>query len=81
MVFFMGTDLGRIIQKYKLWPEQSRVALAAIEHFNARFRPDAAEKSALVERMKEVLSDDERANFRAALDRRPLTKGGVAMTK
>ena len=81
MVFFMGTDLGRIIQKYKLWPEQSRVALAAIEQFNARFRPDAAEKSALVERMKEVLSDDERANFRAALDRRPLTKGGVAMTK
>lgn len=80
MVFFMGTDLDRVIQKYKLWPEQSRVALAAIEQFKARFRPGAAEKSALVEQMKDVLSDDERANFQAALDRRPLTKGGIEMS-
>ena len=73
---FIGIDLGRFIQKFNLRPEQSRQALAAIEQFKTEFRPDAAEKSELVDQMKDILSDDERADFRAAIDRRPLTKGG-----
>jgi len=75
-VVFIGTDLGRFIQKFNLRPEQSRQALAAIEQFKTEFRPDAAEKSALVDQMKDILSVEERADFRAAIDRRPLTKGG-----
>lgn len=76
-VFFVGTDLGRRIDQYGLPAAQKRQALAALERFRAQLRPGDAERSALLEQMKGVLSDDERDNFRAALERRPLVKSGV----
>jgi hypothetical protein len=39
---------------------------------------DDAQRSALVERMKGILSEDDRDDFHAALLRRPVVKVGVA---
>jgi hypothetical protein len=78
-VMFISMDLPRFIRKYALPPAENQLALAAIEKFNAEFRPGPAERAELVEQMKGILSDEERDNFRAALDRRPLSKGGLVM--
>lgn len=55
-------------------PAQRLKATAAIERFKSRIRPGDEERAALIESMKGILSDEERDNFRAALERRPLVK-------
>jgi hypothetical protein len=55
-------------------PEQRLKAMAAVERFKSRIRPGDEERAALIEAMKGILSDEERDNFRAALERRPLVK-------
>ena len=57
-------------------PEQRLKAMAAVSRFSSRLRPGDEERAALVEAMKGILSDEERDNLRAALERRPLVKSG-----
>ena len=71
-----GMDLARRVQQFGLPAAQQREALAAIERFKARLRPGDAERATLLAQMKGVLSDEERDNLRAALERRPLVKSG-----
>jgi hypothetical protein len=76
-VFMGGPDLTQRINAFGLPPEQTKEALAAFESFKERIRPGDAERSELLEQLKDVLNDEERDNFRAALARRPLVKSGL----
>ena len=75
--FMMGQDLAQRIKQFGLPAEQTRQALAVFESCKERIRPGDAERSELLERLKDVLDDEERDNFRAALERRPLVKSGL----
>lgn len=72
-----GPDLTHLINGFGLPKAQTTQALAAFEGFKARIRPGDAERSKLLDQLKDVLNDEERDNFRAALDRRPLVKSGL----
>jgi len=73
---FFGPDLAQIVNSFALPPDQTNTAIAAIERFKARIRPVDTDRSALLAELKDVLSDEERENFGAALQRRPLVKAG-----
>jgi len=75
-VFLIGMDLGRLVEIYSLGPESKRQAHAAVDRFNDRLRPGDDDRAALLKQMKGILSGEERDNFRAALERRPLVKAG-----
>ena len=72
-----GPDLTQRIKGLGLPEAQTTQALAAFEGFKARIRPGDAERSELLAQLKDVLNDEERDNFRAALERRPLVKSGL----
>jgi hypothetical protein len=74
--FRVGPDLTVMIKSFQLGPEQTKLALDALDGFKARIRPAAADRLALLDELKNVLSDEERENFGAALQRRPLVKAG-----
>jgi hypothetical protein len=76
-VFFFGMDLGRRVDTFGLPPAQRREATAAIERFNARLRTDEASRAVLLRQLRNVLTAEERDNFRAALERRPLVKANT----
>lgn len=75
-VFMVGPNLARRIEQYGLAGAQKDQALAAIERFKAKLRPGEPDRNVLLDQVKSILSDEERDNFRAALERRPLTKAG-----
>jgi hypothetical protein len=72
--FMVGPDPRLMISGFALPPEQTRIALAAMDGFKARIRPADADRAALLDELKGVLSNEERENFGAALQRRPLVK-------
>ncbi len=72
-----GPDLTALINGFALPPDQTKQALAAFASFKERIRPGDAERSELVSQLKDVLNDEERDNFGAALARRPLVKSGL----
>jgi hypothetical protein len=76
----MQSGMDVQVARLSLPPAQRLKATAAVERFRSRLRPGDEERAALIEAMKGILSDEERDNFRAALERRPLVKsgGGVA---
>jgi hypothetical protein len=65
-----------MINRFALPPEQTKLALDAFEGFKARIRPADADRAVLLGELKDVLSEEERENFGAALQRRPLVKAG-----
>jgi hypothetical protein len=69
-------DLGRRIEMFNLPTADHREAMAALGRFNAKLRLDEEDRSALLKQLRSVLTDEERDNFRAALERRPLVKAG-----
>ena len=69
-IVVLTDPFDRRVAEYELSPEQQARARAVLERFRARFGD--AERSALEERLADILSDEERADFRAALERRPL---------
>ena len=73
---FFGPDLAQVISNLGLHPEQVKASLTALEAFKARIRPADADRAALLDELKDVLNDEERENFGAALQRRPLVKAG-----
>jgi hypothetical protein len=72
------SDLAAHIGQYQLPPRQNHLAHAALGRLSGERRMDDAQRSALVERMKGILSEDDRDDFHAALLRRPVVKVGVA---
>ena len=76
---FFGPDLAQIINGMALPPDQTKAALAAVEGFKTRIRPADADRAALLKELKNVLSDEERENFGAALQRRPLVKANAML--
>jgi hypothetical protein len=52
---------------------------AALTRFRARSQPDEAQRAELLDQLRGILDDEERDNFRAALERRPVVAlGSVA---
>jgi hypothetical protein len=78
-VFHSEPDLAMRINQFGLKPDEHRQALAAVERFKATIRPGDAERTALLGQLADILSDEERDNFGAALARRPLVKAGDVM--
>jgi hypothetical protein len=66
-----GSILGRLINQYGLPAEKNREALAAIASYELNLDDlGKVERGALVERMRDILTEEERDDFRAALERR-----------
>jgi hypothetical protein len=77
-IAFLGTDLAHRLDQYGLAPQQKSAARAAVERYKARLRPGEVERSLLLDRLQDVLSDEARDDLRAALERRPVVqRGGV----
>jgi hypothetical protein len=75
--FTASPDLGSaMIIQSQLPRWQNALALEALRAFKDRLRPGDAERTALVDLLQGILSDEERENFLAALARRPLVKAG-----
>jgi hypothetical protein len=75
-----GSNLAAHIGRYALPPAQNHQAHAALGRFTGEGRFGDEERSALLESMKGILSDEERDDLRAALERRPLVKSARAVT-
>ena len=69
-----GPDPAQLLNVFGLSAEQKQAALNRLEGFKARIRPADADRAALLDELKGVLSTEERENFGAALQRRPLVK-------
>lgn len=72
-----AADLAAHIGRYQLEPRQNHLAHAALGRLGGERRMDDRARSQLVERMKGILTEEERDDFRAALGRRPVVKVGV----
>ena len=72
-----GPDLAQMINSFGLPPERTSLALAAFDGFKVRIRPADRDRAVLIRQLKDVLSDEERENFDAALQRRPLVKANA----
>jgi len=75
-VLMIGPDLSRRIALYGLSQTETKQALAAIERYKERLRPGEQDRAVLLAQMKGILTEDERDDFRAALERRPVVKSG-----
>ena len=65
------------IEQFVLKNEEKKEALAAIDRYKARLRLADADRAALLEPMKTLLTGEQRENLQAALARRPLVKNGA----
>ena len=72
-------NLNRQVEQLGLAANEKAQALAAVERFKKRFRPADTDWSPLLAQLHEILSDGERDDLRAALQRRPLVKAGGPM--
>jgi hypothetical protein len=75
-VLMVGANLARRVDQYQLAPAPREQAVAALERFKNRLRINESDRSALLAQMDGILSAEERDDFRAALERRPVTKAG-----
>lgn len=73
-LFKRGPDPAMLLNSANLPEERKRTALAVFEDFKTRLRPGDADRAALLDELKDVLSGEELENFGAALQRRPLVK-------
>ena len=67
------------IEQFGLREAEKKEALAAVDRYRARLRLGDADRSALLEPMKDLLTAEQRDDLRAALTRRPLVKSGGAV--
>ena len=77
IIRFFGPDLAQVVNSFALPPDQTTTAVAAIERFKTRIRLADADRAELLGELKNVLNDEERENFGAALQRRPLVKANT----
>jgi hypothetical protein len=71
-----AADLAAHIGRYQLAPRQNHLAHAALGRLGGERRMDDRARSQLVERMKGILTEEERDDLLAALGRRPVVKVG-----
>jgi hypothetical protein len=69
-----GPDPAQLINIFGLGSQNAKAATAALDGFKARIRPGDAERQALLDELDGVLTSEDRDNFGAALQRRPLVK-------
>jgi hypothetical protein len=70
-------DLARRVEAMQLGAPKDEQARQAIEQFKSRLRLGSEpERSALLAQLKDILSDEERDNYGAALARRPVVASG-----
>jgi hypothetical protein len=74
-----GPDPAQLINAFGLRGEDAKAANAALDGFKARIRPGDVDREALLDELDGVLSSEERENFGAALQRRPLVKADAGM--
>ena len=72
-------SLDRVAAKYPLTPDEQETLLLAVQRFQAHDRLSEEERSVLIGQLHDVLTDQERDDLRAALERRPIVKqqGGI----
>jgi hypothetical protein len=73
-VMSKGPDPAMLLNVCNLPAEQAAAAKAALDGFKERIRPSVAEGAALLDELTGVLNVEERENYGAALQRRPLVK-------
>jgi hypothetical protein len=73
-IIMVGPDLSRRIAMYGLGPAERDTALKAIEHYKDCLRPGEQDRAALLDQMEVILTAEERDDFWAALERRPVVK-------
>jgi len=74
--FVASPDVAAVLNQFHLPAWQRALALESVRHFKDRLRSGDALRTALLEHLKGILSEEEREDFRAALARRPLVKSG-----
>jgi hypothetical protein len=74
--FVASPDVAAVLNQFHLPAWQRALALESVRHFKDRLRSGEALRTALLEHLKGILSEEEREDFRAALARRPLVKSG-----
>jgi hypothetical protein len=67
-------ELARLVRSFDLRRDQRRRAETALARFSRRDRLTDADRLALVNEMRRVLTTQERDDLRAALERRPIVK-------
>ena len=67
-------ELERQLDQFSLPPDERTHARLAVERFKNRMRTTDGDRSVLLERLKNELTDEERADLGAALARRPIAK-------
>jgi hypothetical protein len=75
-LFAASPDIAASINQFQLPGWQRALALESVRQFKDRLRSGEALRTALLEHLNGILSDEERENLGAALARRPLVKGG-----
>lgn len=76
---FNSSQLLERIDGFKIGPIERRMAVAEIGLYEDRLRLRDIERAELLEQLKDILTSEERENFRAAIARRPLASVGVIM--
>jgi hypothetical protein len=79
--FVASTDVAAVFNEFHLPAWQRALALESVRHFKDRLRSGEALRTALLEHLAGILSEQEREDFRAALARRPLVKSGGVLQR
>jgi len=79
VVVFRGPPIPieRRIEQFRLAPAAQETALAAVERYRETTRPGDAERPVLLAALEGILDNEQRENFRAALERRPVVSTGL----
>ena len=74
-------DLSAVVSTYQLGDSERRTLMNAVQRFQSldTLTPDV--RSALLQELHDVLSDQEREDLGAALERRPIVKQGELLTR
>jgi len=70
-------NVTRLVEQYRLGESEKQQMKAALDLFKAHDRLIDGERAALLEQLRPLLSDQERDDLRAALERRPIVKQGA----
>jgi hypothetical protein len=74
-------DLAAVVGKYQLGSNEQHTLLDAVARFQSHDVLTADVRSALLEELHDVLTDQEREDLGAALERRPIVKQGELFTR
>jgi hypothetical protein len=73
------TNATRLVAQFPLEPDDKQQLLAALDQYKEHQRLNETERSALLDQLHSLLTDQERDDLRAALERRPIVKQGASI--